>query len=200
MALNLPPLFEGVELVKDDRSATLVYQKWWQQVISELKKMFASQQDQITAIAAANAAAAAANAAAVTAQSAAVAATTAAADAQDQSNLVNSYPTGLTLSAVDAGANTTITVSAHTRVYADGTSVSVAGGTLTGLGYTTTYFVYYDDVTRAGGTVTYVATTSSTTAAQINNRHLVGSILTPAALAGGTTGKSVQPPGVGAIP
>ncbi len=142
---------------------------------------------------AAIAAAAVANAAAVTAQAAADGTT-------EQSNLVSSFPSGATLTATDAGANVTVAVGAHTRFYADGTSVAVNAGNVTALAYSTLFYIYYDDPTRAGGVVTYAATTSQTTAAQTGDRHLIGSVTTPAAAAPPNTGHYVQPPGVGDIP
>lgn len=142
----------------------------------------------------------AATTAATNAQTAADNAQTAADTTTAASSLANSYPTGLTLSAADAGTDATITVSSHTRVYGNGTSVSVAGGTITGQPYSTTLYVYYDDPARAGGTVTYQATTSDTTAAQAGNRHVVGQVTTPAAAGGPAPGKPVRPPGSGAIP
>jgi hypothetical protein len=145
-------------------------------------------------------AAAAAIAAAATANTAAANAQTAADGVTDQSNLVSSYPSGATLTATDAGANVTVAVGAHTRFYADGTSVAVNAGNVTALPYSTLEYIYYDDATRAGGAVTYVATTSQTTAAQTGDRHLVGKVTTPAAAAPPNTGNYVQPPGVGDIP
>jgi hypothetical protein len=130
---------------------------------------------------------------------AATAATTAA------TSLANSYVTGLTLSAADAGSSVTVTISAHTRIYGDGTSVSVNGGTITGLPYSsstsnpTTEYIYYSDPTRAGGTVAYQATTSASTAAQVGDVHTVGSAIMPVAAAAPVTGSPVRPPGVGAI-
>lgn len=159
------------------------------------------------AIAAATASAAAANTAAATANTAATTANTAATTAQTTATasvaataLLNSYPTGVTITGTDAGTNVTVSVSAHNRVYPPSTTVAVSAGSITALAYSTTYFIYYDDSARTGGAVTYVATTSASTAAQTGNRHLVGSVLTPAALAAASTGKYVQPPGVGTIP
>lgn len=149
--------------------------------------------------AAANTAAASATTAAATAQTSATTANTAATSSIAATALLNSYPTGVTLTATDAGANVTVTISAHSRVYPPSTTVSVNSGSLTALAYSTTYYIYYDDVPRTGGAVTYAATTSVSTAAQTGNRHLVGSVLTPAAAAAPVTGKYVQPPGVGSI-
>jgi hypothetical protein len=72
------------------------------------------------------------------------------------------------------GSVGTITIAAHSRVYADGTTVSVSGGSITGLGVPATYYIYYDDAARAGGSVTYQTTTNPSTASQTGNRHYVG--------------------------
>ena len=193
-------LQRGVPIVDRNGQPTASFQLYWQQAIDGL-------QSQINAIAAAQAAADAANAAAEAAQTAAdnadTAATNAANAAEDaaaNSALVNSYVTGATLAGTDAGTNATITISGHTRYYADGTSVAVSGGSVTALSYSTDYYIYYDQPSRAGGSVTYQATTSIATAAQTGDRHTVGKVSTPAALAADTPGYSVEPPGVGNIP
>lgn len=113
--------------------------------------------------------------------------------------LANSYVEPNPLSAEDAGTNATIDIAAHTRVYGDGTSVSVLGGTVTGLAYETAYYVYYDQPSRTGGSVTYLTTEDYTVASQTGDRHVVGLILTPAT--GGTPvdGDPVLPPGAGTI-
>ena len=72
-----------------------------------------------------------------------------------------SYPSGLTIAGV--ASNASITVSAHTRQYAS-LAKPVQAGTVTGLTYGTTYYVYYDDLKRAGGLVSYAATTTLTDA------------------------------------
>lgn len=168
-----------------------------------VEEAIANLEDQVALIAAAQAAADAANAAAAAADAAAANAQTAADDVTEASALANSYVSGATVAATDAGANVTVTISAHTRHYPqpDGSTVdvSVSGGSVTALAYSTTYFIYYDDAARAGGAVTYQATTSSTSAAQIGDRHMVGSVLTPAALAAPTGGSYVSPPGYAAI-
>jgi hypothetical protein len=111
--------------------------------------------------------------------------------------------TGATITATDAGADVTITISAHTRHYPqpDGSTVDVAvsGGSLTGRAYSTTYYIYYDDPSRAGGAVTYQSTTSEATAAQIGDRHTVGGVTTPAALGAPKTGGYTRPPGPGQV-
>lgn len=186
------------------------FQVWWQQVVEAIEESLNSLQDAIDAVAAAQAAADAAqtaadaaNTAAATADAAAASAQTTADDITAASTLANSYVTGLTLSATDAGADATITISAHTRHYPqpDGTTVDVAvsGGTLTARSYSTDYFIYYDDAARVGGAVSYQSTTSEATAAQVGDRHTVGEVMTPAALAADTGGSGTRAPGVGTI-
>jgi hypothetical protein len=168
------------------------FQIWWQQVVEAIETQEGRQDDAIAAIAAAQAAATAANTAAATANAAA-------ADITAQASLSDSYVTGLTISATDAGSNATITISAHSRVYPqpDGSNVTVSvnSGSLTGRAYSTDYWIYYDDPTRAGGAVTYQSATSQASAAQTGDRHSVGAVTTPAAAGAPKTGRTVQPPG-----
>lgn len=133
------------------------------------------------------------------AQSAAGAANNAASTAAAQSSLANSYVDSNPLSAADAGANVTISIAAHGRVYGDGQTVSVGAGVLPGQPYAQTVYVYYEDSGRAGGAVTYQATMDPAIAAQLSGRHVVGSIMTPAAGQPASAGYPVLPPGAGAI-
>jgi hypothetical protein len=141
----------------------------------------------------------AANTAAANANTAADAAVDAAADAARVAALTNSGVSGITITATDSGSNCTITISAHTRVYGDGTSVSVNGGSVTGLAYSTQYYMYYDQPSRLGGAVSYAATTVKLDAAQTGDRHLVGTVTTPAALGTPVSGKYVDLSGLGSI-
>lgn len=179
---------------------------WTQRVAELLNANFADIETLIaglaTAVAAVTAAQAAATAAQTSADAAAADAATAQADATasaDATALANSYVDGATITATDAGADVTVTISAHTRYYPQPggatTSVAVSGGAVTGQPYSTFLYIYYDDPARAGGAVTYLATTNSLTAAQTGDRHLVGSVTTPAALAAPTSGKGVLPRG-----
>ena len=138
-----------------------------------------------------------AQAAAVVAMEAAETAQGAADISANAMALANSYVEGIAVTATDAGANVTVNISAHTRVYASvpPTSVSVNGATITGLAYATQYYFYYDQASRAGGTVTYVASLVSTDVAQVGDRHSVASVLTPVALAAPNNGNGVSPPG-----
>ena len=185
---------------------SLKFQALWQRTVESIEASLGSLQEQLDLIQAAQDAADAANAAAVAAQTAADNADTAATAAQGAADdaaaataIASSSVTGLTLTATDAGSNVTVNISAHTRVYSDGTSVSVSAGSVTGLSYSMDYYIYYDQASRAGGVVTYQATTSQTTAAQVGDRHTVGKVTTPAAAAPDNNGDPVLPPGVGNI-
>jgi hypothetical protein len=161
-------------------------------VCEQIEAAFDNQQDQITAIAALQAT--------QTAQLAQILAAQAAADAVHANDSISSSWTspGNILAASDAGSDATITVSNHTRKYNDASGVSVTGASLTALAYSTTYFVYYDDVSRVGGAVTYHTTTDPNAAlpGAATGRHYCGEITTPASGGGGTSG-GVSPPGSG---
>ncbi len=131
------------------------------------------------------------------AKAAAEAATTAAADAAGTAAavgvLVNSYV--LETNVLNA-TSTTITISNHTRVYGDGSSVPVVGGTITGLLAGTQYFVSYLDPNRAGGNVVYEVTVNGSEAGQTGDRHLVGGYATPTTAGMGGGGGTTRPAGV----
>lgn len=112
--------------------------------------------------------------------------------------ITNSYtnPTSV-LTASISGTVATITIADHTRVYTDGVTVAVTGGTITGLAVDTTYFVYYSDPTRAGGAVTYEHSTDQNDAAQVGGVHSCGSIYTDSTATGPIDGGGTTPPGAG---
>lgn len=150
---------------------------------------------QLAQILAAQAAAAAAQTTANTAN------TTATAVLRDDA-ITSSYTSpGTVLSAADVGANATITIDNHVRKYGDATSLSVTGGTITGRAYSTLYYIYYNDSTRADTTPSYLSTTNANTALPnaATGRHFVGSITTPAAAAPPTSGGNNPPTGGGTI-
>lgn len=192
MAFNLPRFINTLSIANDDGTPTVTFHRWWDEILRRIE-------DSINNIQAAIDAADAAQTAADTAQAAADTAQTAVDGVESVAKLGNSGISGLTLSATDAGSDASITISGHTRLYGDGTSVSVTGNTLTGLSYSTKYYIYYDDSGFAGGAVSYASTTTDTTAAQTGNRHLVGSITTPAAAAADTSGNNVAAPGLSTI-
>lgn len=114
--------------------------------------------------------------------------------------------TTATLTGTDAGTSATISVNAHSRKFGDvstQTTVSYNAGSITGLSYSTRYFVYCDDTTYSGGAVTYVATTDLDTPAARAGRVYVGECTTPAsggAATSGTAPGSVSGSGLSAIP
>lgn len=211
MAFKLPRFDRNIEIVSDAKTASLVFHHWWQETIKRIETAITDVQTAQAAAAAAQTAANTAQTSANTAQTAANTAQTAATTAQTAANsaqttansvttvakLSNSGVTGCTLTATDAGSNVTISITAHTRTYADGAAVSVNSGSLTALAYSTTYYIYYDQASFAGGAVTYVSTTTQTTAAQTGNRHFVGEVTTPAAAAPATNGRTPRIPGFG---
>ena len=95
-----------------------------------------------------------------------------------------------------------ISVPAHNRLYPDKTRAVNAGTVDVAPG--AAVYVFYDDGARAGGTVTFQATTVSADAfesAAHPARHFVDSIRAPSASGGTSTGGGgSRPPGGGAIP
>lgn len=202
MAFNAPEIQFSEKYFDSEGKPTFAFHVLWDQLVRSLSAEIGALQAADAAQAAAAAAAASAATAQTAANSAQTSANTAQASADDANSvasLTNSGVTGCTITATDAGSNVTVTISAHTRKYGDGTSVSVNGGSVTGLNYSTTYFIYYDQASRAGGAVTYVATTSEATAAQTGDRHCVGMVVTPAAAGPPADGDYVRVPGVGGI-
>ena len=117
---------------------------------------------------------------------------------QNQLNTITAFNRGSIqvtspLTAADVGSDTTITVASHDLIY-DGGTISYNSGSITGLAFATLFYVHTDDPTKAGGAVTYVATTTKTDLVADQGRYFVGSCTTPADGAGGTTGD----PGAGA--
>ncbi|WP_444914629.1 hypothetical protein [Microbulbifer sp. TRSA007] len=105
---------------------------------------------------------------------------------QQNMGSVASLPTSSTvLSATDDGTTAKISISSHTIQYA-GFTVAYNSGSITGLSFSTTYYVYVDDANYAGGGVTYYATTQIWQLAAGIGRRAVGTITTPAN-GGGTT-------------
>lgn len=182
MALKLPRFLRDLSIVDVTKGTpTIAFHQWWESVLQQIESSVNGIQAALDAAGIAQAAADNANAAA--------------AAASNTAKLSNSGVTGLTFTATDAGSDVTISISSHTRSYADGTSVAVNGGSFTGLLYSTTYYVYYNDSTFSGGSVSYQITTSQMDAVQGGVRHLVGAITTPAAAAGPTDGGFPPPPG-----
>ncbi|MEG8028990.1 hypothetical protein [Sphingomonas aerolata] len=140
-----------------------------------------------------------ANEAKAAAAAATAAATDAAAGAAAVGVLVNSYvvEANVISAAIDADtAAASISVSQHTRMYGDGTSVLVNGGTIMGLVAATQYYVSYLDPQHLGGAVSYEITTNPSEAGQTGDRHLVGGYAMPSANGSGGGGGTTRPPGI----
>lgn len=194
---RLPRLPKGVRLVNADGSATDALQRWWQAVVERVESRLGALELQLIEDALDTV-----SEAVITVQAGVDAVAGAAADAQaaaDQianaSALADSYVEGCTITSHAAAG--TITISAHTRRYADGTSVSVNSGTLSSISYDIDAYIFYDQPSRAGGAVTYAYTTTPGDAVYSvahPNRHYVGSVHT--ALSSGDpdrTGFKVDP-------
>ena len=92
-----------------------------------------------------------------------------------------------TLSAADVGSDATITIAAH-NIFYDTTTLAYNSGTITGLAFSTQYYVYVIDALKAGGAVTYLSSTVLADMTISSDRYFVGSITTPADGGGGTSG------------
>jgi hypothetical protein len=99
----------------------------------------------------------------------------------------NSTQSTQPLTATDAGADASISIASHNVQFGFGT-VAYNSGTITGLAFSTVYYVYTDDPTYAGGAVTYLATTNANTPTANSGRYYVGKVTTPANGAGDTGG------------
>lgn len=135
----------------------------------------------------------------------------------DATNMFTAYTVGVrsttTVSptAADAGSSASVTIPTHTRRIpgvAGSVSRTYNSGTITGLSFSQTYFIYCDDAGFAGGAVTYIATTDPEDLTANAARVLVGSVTTPADGGSTTTGGGSTnpdpppyvPPGGGQIP
>lgn len=171
---RLPRLLSNTAIADNNGRPTAPFIVWWQTVVTQIEKavnaivtLTGITDDFATAITNAQNAADAATTAAATANAAAAA-------AAKESALNNSY---ISPDSVLTATTTTITVASHTRHYGDGTSVSVTGGTVAATGMGDDDYVSYSDPTRAGGSVTYLV--STTAPAQTGNTHVVGAITIP---------------------
>lgn len=181
---RLPRLERQQSYFDKDGRATAEMQLRWQRAMEAIETAFAAvdvrddNQDSILA----RLAATEAQVAAAQEQSAA----TAAADA-----LAKSYPTPSDL--LSASSSGTITITAHTRVYGDGTSVLVNAGSVSGFAQGSYVQVYYDDAGRAGGAVSYQGTLELIS--QTGARHIIGGVSIPLAGSPPVDGFPPFPPG-----
>jgi hypothetical protein len=196
MALKLPRLPGNKKIVNPDGTATIEFSSWWQSFAQQIEISVNGIQAALDAAAAANAAADAASTAADAANTAASTAQDAADTASSDNAIANSGAVGLTLTATDVGASVTVAISSHTRVYADGTSVAVTGGSITGLAYSTAYYFFYNDPFHTGGVVAYHYSTNQADMIQSGDVHAIGAVTTPAAASPPKDGNVRLAPGV----
>jgi hypothetical protein len=106
----------------------------------------------------------------------------------------SSVQTSAPLTTTDTGSAITVNVAAHTLATDTG-NVSYNSGSIAGLNYDTTYYLYTDDPELEGGAVTYLAATSPATVVSDPDFYYVGSITTPreAAAAGITNATQTDP-------
>lgn len=180
--IRLPRLQSMAPIVDKDGKPNLTFTRYFQSfaeqielVINKITEILGITDELDLAIQAANAAAAAAKAAADAAQDVAdeAQATT---DAQKrEAALQGSY---IEPDSVLSATTTTITIAAHTRMYADGTSVSVNAGSVTASGPDDVDYVVYTDEDRSGGFVFYMVVADPPV--QTGDLHVVGAVTIPA--------------------
>lgn len=184
-SVKLDRLMRANSIVDGQGLPTMQFQALWQRFAETIEQAFADDQSQIDAldVIVAQLQALINAQAATSAQVATV---------QSDLALVNSKtnPVDGLLSATSAGV---INISAHTREYADGTSVAVNSGSISGFSEGQFVRVYYDDAARAGGAVSYQGTTEEIT--QTGARHVIGGVTIPAAGQPPVEGVGTTPPG-----
>lgn len=96
---------------------------------------------------------------------------------------------GSPLSAADVGSDVTVSIVATYLYTGDHGTVSYSAGSVTGLGFSTTYYIYASDPLLDGGAVTYVASVNSYGPSQGDGYVYFGKVTTPANGGGGTGGE-----------
>jgi hypothetical protein len=193
--VDIPRLQRIVPITEADGTPTQAFHVWWDRVAKNIEDAITDLSSQVAAIAAAQAAATAAQVAATAAQ-----ATADVAKRNDKISASLLTPTSI-LSATDigGGAGATIIIANHVRKYGDASTLSITGGTVTPLAYSTVYAIYYDDTTTSVTNPTFLAT-ATLADGQYNaapGRHYCGQITTPASGAGGTSGDGPRGTGGG---
>ncbi len=183
-AVELDRLSWDDKLVGSNGQVGSNFQRKYQANVEETEKALNAQAEAIIAIQQALDEAAKANAAAQTAQDTA--------NAQAiETNLVNSYTDPLNV--LTASSDGEVVIASHNRVYGDGTTVAVTGGTVTGYASGETVRPYYSDTEQLGGAVVWQSTTG--VVSQTNGTHLVGGARIPVAGEPPASGGGTVPPG-----
>jgi hypothetical protein len=177
-------LFANEAIVDAQGRPTRRFQQMWENTISQIKAILTSQGlsiDELQRI----------YSGINTAQATAAGAAQQAQQTQASINIADSYPNPPGV--LTASNDGTVIIAAHSRIYADGTSVAVNSGAVTGLANGASVTIYYIDSAREGGAVTYQGTTSPI--AQADNTHVVGVASIPLAGEVAVPGYGVPAPG-----
>lgn len=174
MSIKLSRLVGTSPVVDKDGKPTLTFVRYWQSFAEQIERAINAIADIIGITDELDAAIKAAQQAADQAKSAADESAAATAATKREQALVNSYIEPDTVLTATA---TTITIAAHTRMYADGTSAPVNGGTVGATAAGDTDYVSYVDPERDGGSVSYQI--STTPPVQTGDTHVVGAVAIP---------------------
>lgn len=180
--LRVPTLTQRDPIVTESRLPTPAFLRTMNDIIQRIVQVVNAVidvldiQDQLqVALSAAQEAIVVAQQAAEDAKDAADAAQAQADATKREASLVGSY---IDPDSVVTASPTLITIANHTRYYADGTSVTVTGGTAPATASGDADYVSYVDPARAGGAVTYII--STTPPVQTGDTHVVGAVTIPA--------------------
>lgn len=99
-------------------------------------------------------------------------------------------PTSNPLTGHDAGSSANINIASFFMRCPGFADISLQSGSITGLSYSTLYYIYYSDLYALGGAVSYQATTTKEVALENTAFWFVGSVLTPAHGAPDTQGNN----------
>lgn len=182
-----------------------IFDRYWDEAMSSLEKtlnaiieipIIAAALE--AAVAAAQASADTAQASADTAQAAADTAVAAVDAGAIESSIVTSYVSNYTPPLISVDSAGTVTIANHDRVYGNSTlnpTVAVTGASFATTGVAGDIIrVFYDQPSRAGGTVVYQYTIDpAPLPVQGGDRHSVGAVSVPGA--GTNNGNGVTPPG-----
>ena len=183
-AIRLNRLRYNLPVVNKDGTPSKLFQQDWQRSMEQIEEAVTALNTQVTDL---SSLVAQLQQAQATAQQAVTTANAVSA----RIDLANSYTEPN--SVVTASSDGTVTIAAHTRVYDNGTSVSVNGGSLTGFSEGQFVRVYYTDSAREGGTVAFQGTTDDVV--QSGDIHVVGGVAIPALGQAPSEGLGSFPPG-----
>jgi tetrahydromethanopterin S-methyltransferase subunit H len=175
VSIKLSRLVGTSPIVDKDGKPSLTFARYWQSFAEQIERAINGIADVLGITDQLDQAIQAAQQAASSAQDAAAASAAATVATKREQALVNSYIEPAT---VLTATPTTISVAAHTRMYADGTSAPVSSGTIAATTAGDTDYVFYTDPERDGGAVTYQVRT--TPPVQTGDTHVVGAVEIPA--------------------